>query len=437
MLIRDPVHGDIFLSPLEARVLDLRDVQRLRGIKQLGTASLVYPGCVHTRFDHSLGANACAKRMVAALRDIGTPIEPEIEQLIGVAALLHDVTHVPFGHTLEDERCLFPRHDKGARLAKLFDGGLGEGLAKLALKEPVAAMLTGAGAGPPPWARQIVASTIDADLLDYLRRDSYFAGLAQNYDDRIFRSFVIADAQLAINMTKHGMERPDVRSETVQLLRMRYFLTERVYYHHTKVAAGAMVSKAVELAQEHGALGEDQLLRINDGQLFECLRRTPHADAPDPHIAGLVERLEARALLKRGYVVSALTVPEAGRRALVERFHESTRNRHDAEAYLAQQLGCAPAEVIVYCPALTVMKEAAALVHTPAGLVRLNEPERLPNAEIAALEARYAALWRLYVFVPEAWARRTAEVACDIFGYPSEHRGNEAFRPNRQSLNRQ
>jgi HD superfamily phosphohydrolase len=424
VLIRDPVHGDVFLSPIEAQVLDFPDVQRLRGIKQLGTASLVYPGCVHTRFDHSLGANACAKRVVAGLRDVGTSVEPELEQLIGVAALLHDVTHVPFGHTLEDERRLFLRHDKGARLTKLLDGSLGDGLARLGMKEPVAAMLSGEGAAQvPPWARQIVASTIDADLLDYLRRDSYFAGLAQNYDDRIFRSFVVDNEQLVINMMKHGMERPDTRSETVQLLRMRYFLTERVYYHHTKVAAGAMVSKAVELAQEHGALAEDELLRMSDGQLFERLRRIPSAEAPDPHILGLVERLERRALLKRGYVVSALTVPEAGRRGLVERFHESTLNRHAAEAYLAQQLGCMSAEVIVYCPALTVMKEAAALVRTPVGLVRLNEPERLPNVEVAALEARYAALWRLYVFVPDEWAGRTAGVARDMFGYPTEHRG--------------
>jgi hypothetical protein len=424
VLIRDPIHGDVFLSPVEAQVLDCPAVQRLRGIKQLGTASLVYPGCVHTRFDHSLGANALAKRIVAALRDVGTRIEPELEQLIGVAALLHDVTHVPFGHTLEDERRLFPRHDKGARLTTLLNGALGDSLAKLGLKEHVTAMLTDDGAVRlPPWARQIVSSTIDADLLDYLRRDSYFAGLAQNYDDRIFRYFVVENDQLALNMTKHGMERPDARSETVQLLRMRYFLTERVYYHHTKVAAGAMVSKAVELAHVHGALGEDELLRLNDWQLLERLRCIPNVEAPDPHIVRLIERLETRALLKRGYVVSALTVPEASRRTLVERFHESTRNRHEAEAYLAQQLGCAPAEVIVYCPALTVMKEAAALVRTPAGLVRLNEPERLPNAEIAALEARYAALWRLYVFVPDEWMARTADIARDIFGYPSEHRG--------------
>jgi uncharacterized protein len=421
MIIRDPIHGDVALSPVEEQVLDFPEVQRLRGIKQLGTASLVYPGCVHTRFDHSLGANALAKRIVAAVRESGTAVAAELAQLIGVAALLHDVTHVPFGHTLEDERRLFPRHDKGSRLTKLLAGALGERLAALGLRDLVATML-GSGDGVPVWARQIVSSTIDADLLDYLRRDSYFAGLAQNYDDRIFRYFIVDHDQLAINMTKHGMERPDARSETVQLLRMRYFLTERVYYHHTKVAAGAMISKAVELAHEHGALGEDELLQLCDRQLFDRLRRIPSPDAPDPRIVQLVEQLERRALLKRGYVASALTVPEDGRRGLVARFHESLQNRHEAEAYLAHELRCDAAEVIVYCPALTVMKEAAALVRTPAGLVPLNEPARLPNLEIKALEARYAELWRLYVFVPADKTELAADAARNVFGYPSEHR---------------
>ena len=244
MIIRDPIHGDVSLSPLEERVLDTPAMQRLRGIKQLGTASLVYPGCVHTRFDHSLGTNALAKRIMRSLRDSGASIDAELEQAVGIAALLHDVTHVPFGHTLEDERRLFPRHDKGQRLTTLLAAELGARLSVLGVKEQVAAMLGAPSTtAVPAWARQIVSSTIDADLLDYLRRDSYFAGLAHNYDDRIFRYFVVDHDHLAINMSKHGMERPDARSETVQILRMRYFLTERVYYHHTKVAAGAMVSK--------------------------------------------------------------------------------------------------------------------------------------------------------------------------------------------------
>lgn len=426
MLVRDPIHGDISLGEVERAVLDCADVQRLRGIKQLGTASLVYPGCVHTRFDHSLGANAVAKRIVAAVRESGTRVDRDLERLIAVGALLHDVTHVPFGHTLEDERRLFPRHDKGTRLAKLLDGRLGDELHAIGVRDAVRSLLSSAppaGDGVPQWARQVVASTIDADLLDYLRRDAYFAGLAQRYDDRLFHSFVVESDRLASNMTKHGMERSDTRSEIVQLLRLRYFLTERVYYHHTKVAAGAMVSKAVELAHAHGALGEDELLRLNDWTLLETLRRTPTADAPDARIARLVDRLERRALLKRGYVISALSVPEADRRVLVERFHESAANRSAAERHIAGATGCDESEVIVYCPALTVMKEAAALVRTPEGLRALNVTERPPSSEIAALEARYAQLWRLYVFVPAEFALATASAGRDVFGYPSEHRG--------------
>ena len=78
--------------------------------------------------------------------------------------------------------------------------------------------------------------------------------------------------------------------------------------------------------------------------------------------------------------------------------------------------------MIVYCPALTVMKEAAALVRLPAGLMALNDSERQPSSEIRALEARYASLWRMYVFVPDTSVARTAAAAGEIFGYPSEHR---------------
>lgn len=86
-------------------------------------------------------------------------------------------------------------------------------------------------------------------------------------------------------------------------------------------------------------------------------------------------------------------------------------------------MGAHSGEVIVYCPALTVMKEAAALVRTPAGLVALNASDDPSNSEIKALEARYAALWRFYVFVPETLVAPAAEAARALFGYPSEHHG--------------
>jgi len=416
LLIRDPIHGDIRLGALEASVLDLPAVQRLRGIKQLGTAHLVYPGAVHTRFDHSLGACAASRRIITALRESGAGIGSDTQELIGAAALLHDVTHVPFGHTLEDERRLFPRHDKGVRLDRLLAGQLGEGLARLGVRDEVAFLLGAGGASLPEWAREVVSSTIDADLLDYLRRDSCFAGLSQDYDDRVFRYFGIADGRLALRMAKHGMERFDARSEVIQLLRMRYFLTERVYYHHTKVVAGAMISKAVELAVDAGELDEDGLLGLNDWTLLDRLARSNQ-----PPVAALAQRLHRRSLLKRGYVVSAQTIGPEQRSAFVRGYHESRPGRSLAEARLAAELGLPPGEVIVYCPALTVMKEAAALVQTGTGLARLNDPDNAAYGEIRAMEERYAGLWRFYVFVPGEAATKTAQAAAALFGHPSEH----------------
>src|SRR6185295_9881867 len=110
-VVRDAVHGDIELSGLEIELIDTPEFQRLRGIKQLGTAYLVFPSATHTRFEHSIGAAWMAQRMVDAIRR-SHPVSVDEAALIRVTALLHDITHIPFGHTLEDERRVLPRHDK-------------------------------------------------------------------------------------------------------------------------------------------------------------------------------------------------------------------------------------------------------------------------------------------------------------------------------------
>jgi len=438
MLLRDPIHGDIELSSVEATLLDLPVMQRLRGIKQLGTAHLVYPGALHTRFDHAIGVCALAHRVVAGLRRAGCAVTAEEEAAIGAAALLHDITHVPFGHTLEDERRLFPRHDKGARLTRLLAGELGEALERLGLRREVGTLLGQVGLGAelsaaegsapkkstagipgqamPAWAREIVSGTIDADLLDYLRRDSFFCGLAHDYDDRILRAFAIHDDRLVLRLVKRGMDRPDTRSEIVGVLRLRYFLTERVYYHHTKVIAGAMISKAVELALDGGLLREDELLDLNDWTLLDRLAR-----GDQPEAAALARRVLNRDLLKRGYVVSGRGVPLPLRQTWVASYHEDRDERARVERELAAALGLPFSEVIVYCPALTMMKEADVAVETSRGLARLNDPGQEAFAEIGALQERYGGLWRFYVFVPAAVSRCAGDVAGELFGIPSEY----------------
>src|ERR1041384_4072890 len=121
-LIRDAVHGDIEVTALEIELMDTPEFQRLRGIKQLGTAYLVFPSAVHTRFEHSLGTSWMAHRIVDAIRRTRR-VTGDDEQLIRIACLLHDVMHIPFGHTLEDERRVLPRHDKDeSRIAYFLHG---------------------------------------------------------------------------------------------------------------------------------------------------------------------------------------------------------------------------------------------------------------------------------------------------------------------------
>ena len=182
-----------------------------------------------------------------------------------------------------------------------------------------------------------------------------------------------------------------------------------------------MISKAVELAQEYGMCGEHDLWTLNDWQLWDVLRGIPRPDAPDPRINRLIDRLTERRLLKRGYVLSAQTIAAPERKEYVQRYHTSRQHRADAEQTLARELGCDPAEVIVYCPALTVMKEAAVRVQTPHGVQALNALDNTPHSETSAIESRYAALWRFYVFVPEEHQAQAATCAADLFGHPSEH----------------
>src|SRR5205085_9050648 len=110
-LIRDAVHGDIEMSSLEVELMDTPEFQRLLGIKQLGPASLVFPSAVHTRFEHSLGTSWMAHRILESVRR-SQGVSADDENLIRISSLLHDITHIPFGHTLEDERRVLPRHDK-------------------------------------------------------------------------------------------------------------------------------------------------------------------------------------------------------------------------------------------------------------------------------------------------------------------------------------
>lgn len=420
---RDAVHGDIHFSREEVRIIDTAPVQRLRGIKQLGSSNLVYPSAVHTRFEHSLGTCWVAKRMLSCIEEhYGMRIPEEELQLVSIASLLHDITHIPFGHTFEDERLVFPRHDEDQSRLRFFleDPALATELKALGLRDEVERLLLVKDhfSEQKPYISQIVSHTICADLLDYLKRDAYFCGLVHAYDDRIFRYFRIIDDCLAFDLQKGGLIRPDAISEITHLLRLRYLLTERVYFHHAKIASGVMISKAVEMCVSRGLKLRD-LYWLRDDSLLYALRVSFGAHGP---LVELLNKIERRFLLCRGYVLTP-RIGETHQRKFVSLYHQNDEGtREDAEVQIAKAVGVPGHAITIYCPKLGVsLKEARVRVLIDSGMPR--SLETLGNREIDALSQKYRDLWRFYVFLDRDYMskiRELGETCTEFFGLPNE-----------------
>ncbi len=405
--VRDAVHGDVPLTKLELKLLDTGSMQRLRGIRQLGTSHLVYPSAQHSRFEHSIGTCYMVKCLVQALKNNGyTTISPEDENAVSVAALLHDITHIPFGHTLEDERRIFARHDADSKRLEYFleHGEAGDLLASENMLERVLELLKEKHDSDKNlnWTSQVISHTICADLLDYLRRDSRFCGLNIDYDNRIFRYFNLENDTLILNLQKDGLFRHDAFSEVIHLLRIRYFLTERVYYHHAKIAAGAMLSRAVERCVELG-FDSSVLFELSDEALLFLLKEKFMHDS-------IVNRLLScylrRSLYKRCYVLTDHHLTTAQQQKLSRAYHLNTNNqRSKTEKRIAREAGIPVESVIIYAPPPKMnLKEANVLVKVDDRKARpLGDWQ---NQEVLSLQEKYGKLWKLYVFVDSEYMQR-------------------------------
>lgn len=438
--IRDAVHGDISLSRDELRLIDTRPFQRLRGIKQLGMSSLVYPSATHTRFEHSLGTCLMADQIIQAIQtNADARLTQDEVRLIRAAALLHDITHVPFGHTFEDERRLFERHDRDrSRLERILaQGGLADELERQHLYHDVCdILLKTPKVFQNPWRYEIVAGTICADLLDYLRRDALFCGLKQTYDDRVFSLFIRTQGHLALDLQREGLFRHDALSELINLLRLRYNLTERVYYHHTKVAAGAMISKALELALEAGIFQYDELFELRDESFLYTLWMRSARHKP---IRKLLEALECRALYKRVYLLTVgdfeVRLSEEQQHQFERQFHDNEENaRTKVEAELCRSLRLPNGSCIIYCPS-TGMALKEAHVNVKIDDTTVCSLDTLKHPEIEVLLKKHRSLWKFYVLMPPSASNRfeaAVHLCEEWFGLPNmlpkQSRGQLSFQ---------
>lgn len=408
-IIRDTVHGDIQLTHEEMAVVDTPEFQRMRFIHQLGTSFLVFPGAHHTRFEHSLGTCWLTKRMIHQInqkaKDMGNPmpIPAEEARLLSMAGLLHDITHIPFGHTFEDERRILPAHDKSQERLQYFlnSPGLGRVLGELGLRDELLNFFSKPKGADPNYGWALIAGPICSDLLDYLKRDAFYCGLPMAYDDRIFRYLHLEQGVLYFNLFNHKGFRQDAWSELVNLLRIRYHLTERVYFHHAKMASGAMLSRFLEEALLQGVITIPELYELGDEallHLFHMRASSLKAFAP------IMEAFRSRRLYKRVYMVAKDPFdPEKPSPEQLKRFHHELHLNEDGartrlEKKLARHLRIPPSALILYAPDTRMrMKEAKVPVRVNAGpLVSL---AAVDHPELRALNHRHQALWKSYLFM--------------------------------------
>jgi HD superfamily phosphohydrolase len=237
-IFNDPVYG--FISIPDEFIFDLIEhpyMQRLRRIMQLGMSHLVYPGALHTRFHHVLGAMHLMTLAVATIRRKGHEITPDEERAVLIAILLHDIGHGPFSHALEYDIVHGVSHEE-------ISGYFIDRLSKEFGDDMQRALLIFKNKYPKPFLYQLVSSQLDMDRLDYLNRDSFYTGVSEGIigSDRLIEMLDVRDGNLVLE--EKGIYSIE---KFIVARRLMYW---QVYLHKTVVAAEFMLIHALRRAKQ-------------------------------------------------------------------------------------------------------------------------------------------------------------------------------------------
>lgn len=391
--IRDPLWGSVAVDDVAARLLDTPAVQRLRYVRQLGLAHLVYPGATHSRFEHALGAYHLARRALAKLREAGAlaAVPPDEPAVVAAAALLHDVGHYPFSHALEEIGA--PLHETLAE-ALVTSGPVAEILrTDVAQDAPgrVFDLIAGRSASP---LQGLISGSFDLDKIDYLQRDARMCGVPYGEvdEDRLLQSMLVlrdpSTGAASVGILEKGL------SAVETLLFAKYQMYRNVYWHHACRAATAMYKRIVERAVSRGAVAMEALGGFTDEGLLHAVE----ADGGDPMLAALRDRR----LFKRAFEAPAAALPDAD----LEWIADDRKRTAAAESRIAARIGLQPDEVLLDYPAKTQMLGLDVLVARRDRTVSRLTQAGLPGAiDLPRLAGElYASARSLRVFT----ARRTS-----------------------------
>lgn len=505
---------DIKIEGRELLFINTKCFQRLYSIKQLGLANRVYPFATHTRGAHCLDCLDMSQRFIDALKENTTHsismnederqrLLKQIERdtsLIRAAALLHDIMHIPYAHTLEDENGILEKGDKSERIDKMIDRinkelEMLKKLRELAphtlfgftnrteleeeiknaqkLLEDIIKVLWTIAFPDEDTIQQFIArkaektkkekgkefsekekmdiqkkieknwlsddrfyiadiigNTISADLLSYIFRDVEFTGIEMKpgFSYRLFDYIELRQnektcgkTRLVIKLTKKGEWRHDVLSAIINILNVRYALTEAVIYHHAKCEISAMLGKLAFLCNltesaELYDIGDEGLMNLLEEKIDKMSKNPEHKEKVDG-AKRLLDSIKSRRFYKRFHIVpaSAQIAPD---RVDLSKIYSFPQNRFELEEKIEKKFGLLPGSIIIFCPAgKMALKEAEALVIyekiSDSGKLeevveKLNSEECLKNLRmrhpslaerVINVMEQYRALWKLYVFI--------------------------------------
>lgn len=344
-IIRDSIHGNIRFDGVFLELLDTPELQRLSSIKQLGLAHLVFPGAHHTRLEHSLGAFHMASEIAETLE-----LPTDEQELVKCAALLHDIGHGPFSHTLESilrsslnvdhvdltqklitgEYSIFQEDEKQfSQSTKMVTEILQSNNIDM---KTISAMIRG-DQTTKPYLTQVLNSVIDVDQLDYLLRDAYYTGVAYGMIDtqRFVQTVRIYQHQLGLNRKGVGV--------IENILMARALMYSSVYFHKTVRIAELMLSRALEMLP---SLHPFNFFSMTDAELVMYLKQQ------DPFQHKLITCLKYRQLFKQAYVLPNHQSTEQQQHIIT--LLEDNKNRRKKEMEFEEKLSIPRGHVIIDIP---------------------------------------------------------------------------------------
>ncbi len=391
--IRDSLYGNIKIDGIFLELIEMPELQRLHGIKQLGFTYLVYPGANHTRLEHSLGVCYMAKKICRALG-----IE---ETIVGVAALLHDIGHGPFSHTLEYLMHLRTGKDHVQITKEIINGErlLEDCEYDVTIKE----ILLNNGISPhevidvlegkKKYLSEIIHGSLDADQIDYLMRDAYYTGVAYGVIDseRIIQTMKIFNDGIVF-------ERKGV-SALESMLVARALMYSSVYLHKTVRIAELMLIRAVEKAEPF------DFSQFTDYELIEKLK------GMGKYQHDIVMRLKYRKLFKKAFAKNLGELKEE-EKEIVAKLDDVTQIENE----IAEKSGLEEGYVIIDVPGKDILLSEPRIRKVDIKILEDGEVKPLsyytPLAN--ALQMRGITEWAIMVCCPEKYKEEVAKNAKKI-----------------------